>query len=225
MPGIFGMSAVSPVSGANRLDVRDASLGFLLYFRQGLQTPLTPGVASFQNLLQTSKVRRLQVLELGAGCGIVGIALAQLVKCDLLLTDLEDAEDILARNVQSATPAPGSTLQAEVLAWGSGLSDRSNTKFDLVLVSDCIYNPDSSLHLVETLRQLAAHSRHVLILVGFKRRHEADTIFFQRMQDTDFEVIETCHLPLPHSVTEQDATWPTVEFYAYRLASLAAGPG
>ena len=168
-------------------------------------------------LVKANKVRKLKVLELGAGCGIVGIAFAQLVKCDMLLTDLEDAQEIMASNIRYASPVAGSTLQAQKLDWVDGVDDSSNAKVDLILVSDCIYNPESSLHLVETLRQLATRTPSVLILVGFKRRHEADTVFFDRMQCTNFNLVETLIVPLPHTVTEQDAEPPTIEFYTYRL--------
>lgn len=157
------------------------------------------------------------MLELGAGCGIVGVAFAQLVKCDMVLTDLDDAQEILASNIKCATPLTGSTIKAEVLDWASGLGDSSNAKYDVVLVSDCIYNPDSSLHLVEILRQLALRAPNVLILVGFKRRHEADTVFFERMQQTGFKAVGTIDIPLPHTMTEQDTADPMAEFYTYTL--------
>lgn len=186
-----------------------------MYFAKALTPPTIDGVTKFTALLTSSKVRRLRVLELGAGCGIVGIAFAQFVKCDMLLTDLEDAQEILASNVQSAAPLAGSSIKAEVLDWASSLDDSSNVNYDLILVSDCIYNPDSSVHLVETLRQLAARAPNVLVLVGFKRRHEADTIFFERMRDTAFQLTETLNIALPHTVTEQDLEQPTIEFYTY----------
>jgi predicted nicotinamide N-methyase len=173
-------------------------------------------VATLAALVRSSKVRKLKVLELGAGCGIVGIAFAQLVKCDMYLTDLEDAQEVLAKNIRCASIMAGSTLQADILDWASGLEDSSNANFDLILVSDCIYNPDSSLHLVEILRQLAARAPNTLILVGFKRRHEADTIFFDRMRETKFEMVESTTIPLPHRPTDYDTDTPTTEFYTYR---------
>ncbi|KAK7885761.1 hypothetical protein LTR67_010113 [Exophiala xenobiotica] len=193
----------------------DAGLGFLMYFTRAL-SPIPPdGATKLAALLKSSKVRRLRVLELGAGCGIVGVALAQLVKCDMLLTDLDDAQEILASNLQCGSPLAGSTIKAEVLDWASSLDDSSNANYDLILVSDCIYNPDSSVHLVETLRQLATRTPNVLVLVGFKRRHEADTIFFERMQETNFNIAETLNIPLPHTITEQDTEPPLTEFYTY----------
>jgi len=172
-------------------------------------------MSGFAALLKSSKARRLKVLELGAGCGTVGVAFAQLVKCDMVLTDLDDAQEVLASNIKCASPLAGSTIKAEVLDWASGLGDSSNANYDVVLVSDCIYNPDSSIHLVEILRQLAIRTPNVLVLVGFKRRHEADTIFFERMQQTGFEIKESINIPLPHTMTEQDTDAPMAEFYTY----------
>ena len=176
-------------------------------------------------LVNSSKVRRLQVLELGAGCGIVGIAFAKLFKCDMYVTDLEDAQEILAKNTRGSSLMAGSTIHAGVLDWASGLEGSSNSSFDLVLVSDCIYNPDSSLHLVEILRQLALRAPDILVLVGFKRRHEADTIFFERMQQTDFDLVETINLPLPHITTDYDIEIPTTEFYTYKHRNLPQSKG
>ncbi|OAP55751.1 hypothetical protein AYL99_09903 [Fonsecaea erecta] len=195
----------------------DASLGFLVYFAQALSTSPVEGMSMVAALFKSSKVRRLRVLELGAGCGIVGIALAQLVKCDLLLTDLEDAQEILASNVRCAAPVAGSTVRSEVMDWASSLDDSSNANYDLILVSDCIYNPDSSLHLVETLRQLATRTPATLILVGFKRRHTEDDLFFTRMHQANFDTLETLQIPLPYIDTDQDVDIPTAEFFTYKM--------
>ncbi|EXJ81361.1 hypothetical protein A1O3_07652 [Capronia epimyces CBS 606.96] len=205
--------------------VWDAGLGFLMYFAQALSPSSATGMSRLTSLMRSSKARRLKVLELGAGCGIVGVAFAQLVKCDMLLTDLEDAQEILASNLRCASPMAGSTLRCEVLDWSTGVEDSCNAKYDLVLVSDCIYNPDSSLHLVETLRQLATRTPGLLILVGFKRRHQADTIFFERMQQTNFAIVEQVNIPLPHTLTDHDADVPTGEFYTYCLQPTLARPG
>ncbi|KAJ9606115.1 hypothetical protein H2200_009076 [Cladophialophora chaetospira] len=194
----------------------DASLGFLMFFARALFLSPPQEMSTIAKLVRSSKVRRLRVLELGAGCGVVGIAFAQLIKCDMLLTDLEDAQEILSTNSRHASPMAGSTIQTEVLDWASSLEGSSNSIFDLVLVSDCIYNPDSSLHLVEILRQLVARAPDTAILVGFKRRHEADTIFFDRMRETNFEIVGHIDIPLPHTATDYDSDIPTTEFYTYR---------
>lgn len=170
--------------------------------------------------LQSSRSQRLRVLEVGSGCGIVGVALAQLRKCEIVLTDLEDAQDILKSNVDLATPVPGATIRHQVLGWGPSLDDISDSSFDLVLVSDCIYNPDSSVLLVETLDQMTKQNPNTLIVVGFKRRHDADDIFFERMQACKFLVDERTEIQLPHIATEYDTTEPKVEMFVYNRPNL-----
>ncbi len=189
----------------------DASLGFLMYL-----DPRTLKLSAVGALFDSSTCKPIQILELGAGCGIVGIAFAQMLNCDVLLTDLEAATETLQTNIKLASIKSGSTLQAEVLDWSSGLHESLNAKYDLVILSDCIYNPDSSIHLVETLQRLAQSSPHVLVLVGFKRRHHADDIFFDRMQAAEFEILETTAIDLPHRASEFDVTSPNIEFYTYR---------
>ncbi|RMD44267.1 hypothetical protein DV735_g807, partial [Chaetothyriales sp. CBS 134920] len=189
----------------------DASLGFLQYFDRVLAT--AEPTSELQRLLSRKQKRPLRVIELGAGCGIVGIAFAQLAKSDVLLTDLDVALDILTSNIRLASPAPGSHLEASMLDWSEQLASTS-TQYDLILVSDCIYNPDSSMHLVETLERLSKQSPVPLILVGYKHRHSADQLFFDRMQQAKFSTLTTCTIQL---APDGDEAGPAIKFYEYRL--------
>lgn len=168
-----------------------------------------------RKLLTAEKSKRLRVLEVGAGCGIVGIALSQLRKCEVILTDLEDAQEIMQSNVDCAAPASGSSLKRQVLGWGAGLGDLEGSKFDVVLVSDCIYNPDSSVLLVETIKALTEQNPHVLIFVAFKRRHDADDIFFKNMRENKLRVVESSIIQLPHIATDYDVYEPQIETFVY----------
>ena len=192
----------------------DASLGFLIYLEQITSTPQED--SKIRKLINASAKNLIKVLELGAGCGIVGIAFAQMFRCNASLTDLTDATEILETNVKLARVKSGSSLQAEVLDWSSDSHYSLNVKHDLVVVSDCIYNPDSSIHLVETLQRLAESSPQVLILVGFKRRHDADDVFFDQMRAARFQILETEQIALPHTASEHDTISPTIEFYLYQ---------
>lgn len=173
-----------------------------------------------RKLLTDEKSKRLRVLEVGAGCGIVGIALSQMRKCEVVLTDLEDAQEIMQSNVDCASPSSGSSLKRQVLGWGSGLDDLDGSKFDVILVSDCIYNPDSSVLLVQTIKALTEQNPHVLVFVAFKRRHDADDIFFQHMRESGLQAAETSIVHLPHLTTEYDSGQPQIEAFVYTANSV-----
>lgn len=196
-------------------EARDASLGCLIYLNSCFDTSEDGSLPLLCKLLTNDKAKRLRVLEVGAGCGIVGIALSQLRKSEVVLTDLQDAQDIMQSNVDCAAPAPGSSLKRQVLEWGAGLGDLENANFDLVLVSDCIYNPDSSVLLVDTLKELSNHNPSLLIFVAFKRRHDADDIFFEHMQKSELRVVEKGTVRLPHLMTDYDTDEPQIQTFVY----------
>ena len=217
LPGNSVLRVVEGTGDSIARHVWDASLGFLIYLEQVLtkstnyehQTDVT-------RLLSGQHTKPLQVIELGSGCGTVGIALAQLIRCDVVLTDLDDAEEIMAKNRRLATPKAGSTLSSKMLDWSEGVNEGLGTQFSLVLVSDCIYNPDSSVHLVKTLRELSRRSPAVNILVGYKRRHSADKIFFDHMQQAGFRTAATHSIQLPQQEALAEDVPTIIEFYEYQ---------
>jgi methylase of polypeptide subunit release factors len=89
-----------------------------------------------KGLSRSKDTGRYRILELGAGCGIVGIAIAQvLTETDVILTDLPEAH--LAKE---------STLAFQVLDWDVELPANLQTpssSLDLVIAADCTYNSDS----------------------------------------------------------------------------------
>lgn len=111
-----------------------------------------------------------------------------------------------------------------MLAWGEGLGDLDTTKYDLVLVSDCIYNPDSSVLLVETLQGVSHLNPNLLIFVAFKRRHEADDIFFETMRQSDLQVVERGTIKLPHLMTDYDVDEPRIETFVYQKTTSDTQP-
>lgn len=200
---------------------RDASLGCLIFLNSCFGTSSDDSTLPLlRKLLTDDKSKRLRVLEVGAGCGMVGIALSQLRKCEVILTDLEDAQDIMQSNVDCATPCSGSSLKRQELGWGEGLDNLEGRIFDVVLVSDCIYNPDSSVLLVETVKALTEQNPHILVFVAFKRRHDADDIFFERMEDNALQVVESGILSLPHTMTDYDVEQPHIETFIYKAKQI-----
>ena len=140
------------------------------------------------------------VLELGSGCGIVGIALAQSYpNCNVLLTDLPEAMDILGLNIHRSKPAKTVTLAHSVLDWEKPIPVAiQRTTFDLVLVSDCTYNSDSIPALVDVLSEIASTSPNVIVVVSLKIRHPSESIFFELMIKARFVQIYHATLCLPN---------------------------
>jgi predicted O-methyltransferase YrrM len=95
-------------------------------------------------LLPSSSAGALKVLELGTGCGIVGIAIGQVIRGSrVLLTDLVEAQEIIDRNIGLANLTNGSILAFQELDWDNNLSVSLQSSYDLILAADCTYNSDS----------------------------------------------------------------------------------
>ncbi|CZR61207.1 uncharacterized protein PAC_11103 [Phialocephala subalpina] len=186
----------------------DAGLVLSSYISQlspYLKTPSTtpkilPRLPNLETLLAKPN---LNILELGAGCGIVGLTFAHSLPdiSTITLTDLPEATEILDLNLSPANFTPKSastTISHQVLDWSEPLpSNISSTKWDLVLVADCTYNPDVVPDLVKTLGRVRGGSRGVVVLLAMKVRHESEMVFFDLMGESSFEVIEKCKIPLP----------------------------
>lgn len=166
-----------------------------------------------QSRFRAISKNHLQVIELGSGCGVVGIALAQmLLRCSITLTDLAEVNDIMARNLQIAQSATNSATRFKVLDWEEEL-DTEITKepIDLVLVSDCTYNADSLPALVQVLDRLVQSSPDAVVLVSLKRRHESEAVFFDLMRQSALIVLEESVHSLPAAYSEKDR----IEMYLF----------
>ena len=80
--------------------------------------------------------RKRDVLELGAGCGLAGLAWALTEDCNLTLTDrphrLRALRENARRNGVEATVA--------ALDWTRALEDAEHGSSDVVLAADCVYD-------------------------------------------------------------------------------------
>lgn len=129
----------------------------------------------------------MRILELGAGTGYVGIALAQQLRrpCQVYITDLEQVVPLIQDNVDLHYDATGMTAPAEIIVdrlhWGNH-DDAARLlkqgRFDLVVISDCVYFPELFGMLLETLLDVCDASTKVVI--GYKCRSlEKEVGFWQ----------------------------------------------
>lgn len=158
-----------------------------------------------------------RILELGAGCGIVGITFATLFQSvDVTMTDLPEAMEIMHKNIERARPAHGSSLHHLVLDWDDEPPINISQDLDVVIVSDCTYNADALPSLIKVLVAIAKASPEILIMVATKRRHDSEAIFFELMDDS-FRQTKIISRPLPHLITDYDVREPCVEMYYYKV--------
>ncbi|CAG8090227.1 unnamed protein product [Penicillium salamii] len=199
----------------------DAGLATVVYLGETLQRMSQGDVKrnkatksplpALEKVLRTSRSSVIQVVELGAGCGIVGIGLAQMLShCSVLLTDLPEVEEIITRNINETRPANVSSVRYQNLDWEQPPDDLCSQPIALILVSDCTYNADSLPVLVSCLDRLVRTSPEAIVLVSLKRRHESETVFFDLMRSAGFRSVQdSMELPSEHGQVDE------IEFYCY----------
>ncbi|KAL2815579.1 putative methyltransferase-domain-containing protein [Aspergillus cavernicola] len=192
----------------------DAATASVMYLQQIIAGNQAPSNPVLHKLLRDERSSPLHVIELGSGCGIFGIALANLLpQCSVLLTDLPEVEEIITKNIGAAHPADSSDIRYQPLDWEAELPDNlfDSPSIDLILVSDCTYNADSLPALVSVLGRLVRLSPHAIILVALKRRHESESIFFDLMHSAGLQTLHLHRMELP----SQHDQFDEIELHCY----------
>ncbi|KAI4152558.1 MAG: hypothetical protein LQ341_000697 [Variospora aurantia] len=147
------------------------------------------------------------ILELGSGCGLVGLVLASMSQnqnCRLILTDLDNESLKLAKyNARGSREAFNSVWQCCTLDWTEPQKFSTDQYPVLIVASDCIYNVDNIPDLVRTFSYLVRQSResskgavNPKIIVSTKRRHPSEEMFFKLMTKAGFEQSDQDKVPL-----------------------------
>ncbi len=110
-------------------------------------------------------------------------------RADVLLTDLPEFVPLLRSN--AALNACLFSAEAAALTWGEpDPAIVEQRRFDLVLVSDCIYYEASLDPLVNTLVRLSEANAGVTILVSYEDR-SASSAEKQRVQERFLELVKS----------------------------------
>lgn len=168
--------------------------GWLIDFFSSTDDGVHPHLKA--NLLQK---KSLNVIELGAGTGMVSTTLGALrssitdtegapINDIFVVSDLPSAQPLLSHNlIQNAHNMPQKSMQAEVLDWDNQSLPESitGTHFDLVVMADVTYNTASFPSLLRTVSHLLdQHSTpSTLVLLGYKQRDIAERSLFNLMKD------------------------------------------
>lgn len=139
------------------------------------------------------------VLEIGAGGGLAGLAVA--AGCQLsdnhkiILTDQLPMLSLMRRNI--SLNSLESKAQAEIFDWGDSIplvvqqgltkSSQEHRYADIVLAADCVYFEPAFPLLLQTLKDIIGPSTSCYFC--FKKRRKADMRFIRDLNKT-FDVID-----------------------------------
>jgi hypothetical protein len=157
--------------------------------------------------LPTPREGPKRILELGSGTGLVGMAAAAVLKADVLLTDLREIEENLARNVSQnldMIEAKGGSATTAVLDWTNpklversslgGTDDLASIKpFPIILAADSIYSefhPAMLVNAVAAWLEPSTEARFILeipLREGYEGERED---LRQRLSSLGLEVLE-----------------------------------
>uniref|UniRef100_A0A1D1XIG0 Methyltransferase-like protein 21C n=1 Tax=Anthurium amnicola TaxID=1678845 RepID=A0A1D1XIG0_9ARAE len=185
---------------------------------QGLSFQLWPAASSLVSLLDHNpslllaalpagrrRPPNLNVLELGSGTGLVGIAAAAVLGARVAVTDLPHVLPNLRFNAlanAAAVGARGGSVEARQLRWGHHGEDAAGlgggAGFDLVLASDVVYHDHLFDPLLRTLR-FFVRGEAAFVMAHLRRWKKRDSVFFRSARKLfDVTVVHT-DPPLPGS--------------------------
>ncbi|KAL2757928.1 hypothetical protein ACRALDRAFT_1074753 [Sodiomyces alcalophilus JCM 7366] len=126
-----------------------------------------------------------RILELGAGGGLVGLAVAS--ECPLqhqtplLLTDQVEMFSLMKHNI--ALNNLQDRVKPMILNWGEPLpQDVVDMKPNVILAADCVYFEPAFPFLLDTLSALLALNADAVVYFCFKKRRRADMRFLGKIK-------------------------------------------
>ncbi|XP_044517904.1 protein-lysine methyltransferase METTL21D [Gracilinanus agilis] len=139
----------------------------------------------------TQALHQRSVLELGAGTGAVGLMAATL-GADVIVTDLEELQDLLKLNIKMNEHLITGSVQAKVLKWGEEKKDYLPPP-DFILMADCIYYEESLEPLLKTLKDFSGPKTCIICCYEQRtmgKNPEIEKKYFELLQlDFDLEKI------------------------------------
>ncbi|KAJ4365170.1 Protein-lysine N-methyltransferase efm6 [Neocucurbitaria cava] len=128
-----------------------------------------------------------EIVELGAGGGLVGLAVAIGCKTNtrLHITDQEPMFELMKQNI--ALNHLDARVTASIYDWGTPTPSQLPSHPDVILAADCVYFEPAFPLLQQTLKDLIGEN--TICYFCFKRRRRADLTFMKTARKM-FEVQE-----------------------------------
>nr|GMC96991.1 protein N-lysine methyltransferase METTL21A [Ipomoea batatas] len=173
---------------------------------QGLSFQLWPAAATLVNLLDgrfhlhpslSSLLagKRVRILELGSGTGVVGIAAAATLGASVTVTDLPHVLPNIQFNVDlnsGVLENHGGAVDVAALSWGE-MKDMEaiGREYDLLLGSDVVYHDHLYDPLLKTMKFfLLGGERKTAFVMAHLRRWKKESAFFKKAKKVfDVEII------------------------------------
>ncbi|CAA7056943.1 unnamed protein product [Microthlaspi erraticum] len=169
------------------------------YRRDPSNSPLATTLSSLKSDGPDSS-SPINILELGSGTGIVGIAAAVTLSANVTVTDLPHVLDNLNFNADANAQVVGrfgGKVHVAPLRWGES-DDVAllGGNVDLVIASDVVYHDHLYEPLLETLRLMmtAMHleGKRLIFLMAHLRRWKKESVFFKKARKLfDVDVIHS----------------------------------
>jgi predicted nicotinamide N-methyase len=141
-------------------------------------------------------IKNKRVIELGSGCGVVGIAAAISGCKEVVMTDLSYALPLMRKNVErneAAWKDKEVVVSCKECDWFQPpavdeLLGEDNNKADVLLVADCVWLPSLIAPLLQTLKLYTNDSTEVFITYQ-QRGKEAHDLFLEGIHEL-FDVVD-----------------------------------
>ncbi|XP_069883862.1 protein N-lysine methyltransferase METTL21D isoform X2 [Dipodomys merriami] len=112
-------------------------------------------------------------------------------RADVVVTDLEELQDLLKMNIRMNKHLVTGSVQTKVLKWGEEIEDFPPP--DYILMADCIYYEESLEPLLKTLKDLSGSETCIICCYEQRtmgKNPEIEKKYFELLQlDFDFEKI------------------------------------
>ncbi|TFK71380.1 hypothetical protein BDN72DRAFT_794118 [Pluteus cervinus] len=162
-------------------------------------------------LFHADRLREAHILELGAGTGLLSIALSAHVK-NYTVTDLDTLIPLIKKNIFLNAPGSqisGHNITVSSLDWVAlhkapeHIRQKSfqTCDIDCLLVVDCIYHPSLIEPLVETMDYLSTPGKTVALIVMELRAEDVTRNFLLRLlEQPRWKVYRLPFMDLPYVV-------------------------
>lgn len=155
--------------------------------------------------------RHVRVLELGAGTGIGGLA-AAILGADAVITDRLVAIELIDRNIQrnlAEIEKHGGSAVSKELSWDDQSTNQSDNSYDIILASDCVYEPEYYQSFINEL--LRACDRDTVVLISQEKRRSREITFWRTFNQSFFLI------QLDDDLIDPDYVCPEIGVFEARL--------